>query len=155
MTKAFVTQRVQGDYGECWIPILRQHLGTKQFIEGIDYAKLKAAYEALTGRTDFPPQPAPVPPAPGPTPDPVPPAPTPTPTPTPIPTPVAHKVDVKEVGSWRYYAAVNGKLQGNGHPKQGEAFQEAANLVLSGALDVKSVVTIEVGAHPSWVITAK
>lgn len=58
---------------EFWVVIYPEHLGTKQFQEGIDGAKLAADYKALTGR-DFPvPTPTPAPkPAPGPTPAPQP-----------------------------------------------------------------------------------
>ena len=55
---------------ECWVLIYPEHLGTKAFIEGMDYAQLAADYQEITGRP-FPPQPAPAPPPPPPGPSPV------------------------------------------------------------------------------------
>lgn len=60
---------------ECWVVIFREHLDHPAFQQGVDKAKMAAAYKALTGR-DFPvpvdpPQPQPTPP-PGPAPDPTP-----------------------------------------------------------------------------------
>lgn len=62
---------------ECWIVIWPEHLGTKQFQEGVDLQALAEAYTELTGD----PFPIDAPPAPEPTP-------TPTPAPEPDPTPV-------------------------------------------------------------------
>lgn len=85
-TDAFWQHQVE----EAWVLIYPEHLGTKAFIDGMDYATLAADYKALTGK-DFPvdpnPQPAPTP-TPTPTPAPVPtPTPSPSPTPTPMPVP--------------------------------------------------------------------
>jgi hypothetical protein len=72
---------------EAWVVIWPEHLGTKQFQQGIDQQALASAYTALTGRT-FPVQPTPTPtPVPTPTPTPVP-----VPTPTPVPVPVDPRV---------------------------------------------------------------
>ena len=59
---------------EAWVVIWPEHLGSRQFEEGIDQAALAAAYEGITGAR-FPVQPTPVPapsPAPGPGPVPAP-----------------------------------------------------------------------------------
>lgn len=68
-TDAFWMHQVQ----EAWVVIWPEHLGTREFAEGVDQAALAAAYTALTGR-EFPVQPAPVDPVPpvgpvGPVPD--------------------------------------------------------------------------------------
>lgn len=63
---------------EFWVVIYPEHLGTRQFLEGIDSAKLAADYKSLTGR-DFP---APAPVTPGPV---TPPSPGPSPAPKPVP----------------------------------------------------------------------
>jgi hypothetical protein len=70
-TDAFWAHQVE----EAWIVIFPEHLGTTQFIQGIDTGALNNAYMALTGNTGpFVQPPTPVP------------TPTPTPTPTPVPT---------------------------------------------------------------------
>lgn len=69
-TDAFWSNSVQ----ECWAVLWPEHLGTREFMEGIDLAALAADYQAITGKT----LPVPAPPAPpGPSPVPVPPAPAP------------------------------------------------------------------------------
>ena len=66
---------------EAWVVIWPEHLGTREFMEGIDLAQLAADYQDITGRPFPAPVPAPAPPpAPSPTPEP-PPAPKPSPTP--------------------------------------------------------------------------
>jgi hypothetical protein len=60
---------------EAWVVIWPEHLGSKEFTDGMDLATFAADYTAITGK----PFPAPVPP----------PAPAPTPTPTPVPPPPA------------------------------------------------------------------
>lgn len=67
---------LQNQLGEAWVVIWPEHLGSATFEQGIDQAKLAAAFEALTGRP-FPPPgvPAPAPPPP------VPPQPAPAPPP--------------------------------------------------------------------------
>jgi len=75
MTDAFWQNQVD----ECWVVIWPEHLGTAQFLAGINLPALAAAYQALTGNV----LPIPIPPAPTPTP-----APTPPPTPAPVPVPV-------------------------------------------------------------------
>lgn len=72
---------------EAWLPITAWHLGSKEFIAGMDVATLAADITAITGQP-FPvavnPDPAPVPdPTPVPVPDPVPPAPVDPPAPVP------------------------------------------------------------------------
>jgi hypothetical protein len=57
MTRAFV----QNQRSEAYVVILRDHLGSEQFLAGFDLQKFAAAYEQITGRS-FP---ADVPPAPG------------------------------------------------------------------------------------------
>ena len=75
---------------ECWVVIWPEHLGTKEFQEGVNVAELAADYQAITGSAFPVPVPAPAPvPAPSPTPAPTPaPAPQPTPGPAPAPAPV-------------------------------------------------------------------
>ncbi len=73
MDLSFIKNQIQ----EAWVMIYPEHLGTKQFIDGIDMATLAADYKALTGK-DFPVVPPPPVPNPPPTPTP-PPAPTPGP----------------------------------------------------------------------------
>lgn len=47
---------------ECWAVIWPEHLGTREFLQGIDAAALAADYQAITGRElPAPPQPAPQP----------------------------------------------------------------------------------------------
>jgi hypothetical protein len=94
-TDAFWANNVE----EAWVVIWPEHLGTEQFQQGIDVAKLASDYTALTGKP-FPVQPAPQP-VPTPTPVPVPP-PTPTPTPGPTPEPVdeADQLLWEEVKDW-------------------------------------------------------
>lgn len=58
---------------EAWVVILPQHLGTTQFMSGVNLNALAADYRILTGD----PLPLPTPPAPAPTPSPVPPSPQP------------------------------------------------------------------------------
>lgn len=58
-TDAFWSHQVQ----EAWVVVWPEHLGAKEFLEGVDQAALAAAYTALTGR-DFPVQPTPQPPVP-------------------------------------------------------------------------------------------
>lgn len=67
-TDAFWTHQVE----EAWVVIWPEHLGTVEFQQGVDQAKLAASFEALTGRP-FPVQPSPQP-DPGPAPVPSPPA---------------------------------------------------------------------------------
>lgn len=72
---------------ECWVVIWPEHLGTKEFMEGVNLQDLAADYEAITGKVL--PLPAPPPaPAPAPAPEPVP-----TPTPKPAPPTPANKPD--------------------------------------------------------------
>lgn len=76
---------------EAWVVIWPEHLGNKEFQEGVDLAALAKAYEELTGDTFPVPAPAPTPepdPSPTPTPDP-----TPTPVPEPTPGPVVDDAD--------------------------------------------------------------
>lgn len=73
-TDAFWSQQVS----ECWAVVWPEHLGSKEFLAGVNLAQLAADYTDITGK----PFPAPVPPSP--TPTPVPPTP-PAPTPTPVP----------------------------------------------------------------------
>lgn len=49
---------------EAWVVIFSEHLGTRQFQEGVDLNALKSDYEALTGRPfpDVAPKPSPTPP---------------------------------------------------------------------------------------------
>jgi hypothetical protein len=55
---------------EAWVCVWPEHLGTREFLEGIDLAQLAADYKAITGRDlPVPAPPAPVP-APAPAPDP-------------------------------------------------------------------------------------
>jgi hypothetical protein len=68
-TDAFVAH----EFGEAWVVIWPEHLGSRAFLEGVDMVTLAADYTALTGKP-FPvaptPQPAPAPvPAPTPTTD--------------------------------------------------------------------------------------
>ena len=53
---------VQNQLEEAWVVIWPEHLGTKEFMEGIDLTALQQAYRTLTGR-DLP---MPVPPSPSP-----------------------------------------------------------------------------------------
>lgn len=66
---------------EAWVVIFPEHLGTTQFMAGVDLNALAADYRTLTGD----PLPLPTPPAPAPSPSPVPPSPSPTPDPSPDP----------------------------------------------------------------------
>lgn len=68
-----------------WVVIFKEHLGTKEFVEGMDMVKFAAAYKSITGN-DFP---AVV----------TPPAPTPTPTPSPTPTTNAFPITVTPTGA--------------------------------------------------------
>jgi hypothetical protein len=83
-TDAFWSNQVS----ECWAVVWPEHLGSQEFLAGVDLQQLAADYAAITGQ----PFPAPVPPAPSPTPTPTPPSPTP-PLP-PVPTPPAPPVPV-------------------------------------------------------------
>jgi hypothetical protein len=56
---------------ELWVVLWPEHLGYREFMEGMDLTTLAADYKELTGK-DFP-IPLPTPPAPGPTPTPTPP----------------------------------------------------------------------------------
>lgn len=58
-TDAFAQHQLE----ECWVVIFPEHLGTTQFIEGIDQAKVAAYFKELTGK-DWPVAPTPTPPAP-------------------------------------------------------------------------------------------
>jgi hypothetical protein len=70
--------------GECWVVIWPEHLGSQEFLAGVDLQQLAADYTEITGD----PFPSAVPPGPDPTPPPAPPpAPGPTPDPTPDPAP--------------------------------------------------------------------
>lgn len=91
---------------EAWVVIWPEHLGTKEFQEGMDLYTLANDYEVITGKP-FPvavPKPAPVPtPAPSPRPAPAPtpsPAPSPAPTPAPAPTPPTHETWWQQVLDW-------------------------------------------------------
>jgi hypothetical protein len=59
-TDAFAARQLE----EVWLVIFEEHLGTKQFKQGVDLEALAATYKALTGKT------FPIAPAPQPTPDP-------------------------------------------------------------------------------------
>lgn len=50
-----------GQVEEAWVCVWPEHLGTRQFQQGIDVAALNADYQALTGRPGPFPQPAPKP----------------------------------------------------------------------------------------------
>jgi hypothetical protein len=78
-TDAFWRNEVE----EAWVVIWPEHLGSREFLAGVNLAAFAADYTAITGK----PFPAVVPPAPVPTPTPVPPAPVPVPPPAPTPTP--------------------------------------------------------------------
>lgn len=72
-TDAFWSHAVE----EAWVVIWPEHLGSREFIEGVDLATLAADYKAITGK-DLPVPTPPAPPSPpGPPPLPVPPAPAP------------------------------------------------------------------------------
>lgn len=62
--------------GEAWVVIWPEHLGTTQFMQGIDLNKLSQYYTQVTNGQVLP---LPTPPSPAPTPTPVPPAPSPQP----------------------------------------------------------------------------
>jgi hypothetical protein len=75
---------------EAWVVIWPEHLGSAEFLAGVDLAAFAADYQAITGQpfpavvppTPVPPSPTPVPPAPTPVPpSPVPPIPPPPPVP--------------------------------------------------------------------------
>lgn len=76
-TDEFVTRQVR----ERYVVIFEEHLGSREFLAGVDLTKLAAGFKALTGR-DFPITPPPVP-----KPAPLPPPPVPVPVPPPAPTP--------------------------------------------------------------------
>ena len=59
-TDRFWTHRVD----ECWVAIWPEHLGSKEFLAGVDLTALAADYQAVTGRQL--PLPSPVPPSPTP-----------------------------------------------------------------------------------------
>ena len=50
MTDAYWDNLVNCPQGQAWICIWPEHLGTAQFMQGIDTAKLATAYQELTGR---------------------------------------------------------------------------------------------------------
>lgn len=81
-TEAFRQHQVE----EAWVVVWPEHLGSKEFMQGIDLAALATDYQEITGKVL--PLPNPTPPVPTPTPTPVP-----TPTPTPTPTPVVDAAD--------------------------------------------------------------
>lgn len=84
-TDAFWTRQVE----EAWVVIFPEHLGTTQFIQGIDTGSLNSAYQALTGKAGpFPSSPAPTP------------IPTPTPAPTPVPTASADATLATAMKTW-------------------------------------------------------
>ena len=90
MTLSFEQKQV----AEAWVVLWPEHLGSKEFMAGVDVAALAKDYEALTGKS-FP---APLPPAPAP-----PPAPNPGPTPPPNPVPgpdAADKAFAKVLKPW-------------------------------------------------------
>lgn len=66
------------DVEEAYVVVWPEHLGTKEFLEGVNQAQLAADFQEITGRA------LPIP-APAPTPAPVPPAPQPAPSPAPDP----------------------------------------------------------------------
>lgn len=75
-TDAFWQRQVE----ELWLVIWPEMLGTVEFEQGVDVAKLAQEYAAITGKTlVVPDPPSPAPPSPTPTPPPVPPQPEPTP----------------------------------------------------------------------------
>jgi hypothetical protein len=82
---------------EAWVVIWPEHLGSADFLTGVDLAAFAADYTDITGK----PFPVAVPP----TPVPVPPAPVPVP-PTPVPTPPAHGPNAADralneaIGDW-------------------------------------------------------
>ncbi len=53
---------------ECWVVIWPEHLGTREFLQGVDLAALAADYQEITGKTLPVPVPVPAPPAPSPAP---------------------------------------------------------------------------------------
>jgi len=79
-TDEFWTKQVE----EAWVVIWPEHLGSKEFVSGMDLTAFAAAYTQITGR----PFPAVLPPEPAPAPEPSPqPAPGPSPEPAPAPAP--------------------------------------------------------------------
>ena len=80
-TDAFWSHQVS----ECWAVVWPEHLGSREFLAGVDLQQLGADYTEITGKP-FPAQVPPTPaPTPTPTPTPVPPTPTPTPPVPPVP----------------------------------------------------------------------
>lgn len=77
---------------EAWVVIWPEHLGTKEFLIGVDMQRLAEDYRLLTGR-DLP---IPTPPAPAPTPEPTPP-----PVPAPNPSILEEMKKLwQEIGDW-------------------------------------------------------
>jgi hypothetical protein len=108
---------------EAWVVIWPEHLGSAEFLAGVDLAAFAADYTAITGQpfpVVVPPAPTPVPPAPvPPVPVPVPPVPTPvppvpTPTPPPPPVPDADPADrdlARAVTKWAYAHRVTDRVE--------------------------------------------
>ncbi len=104
----------QREVDECWAVIWPEHMGSKEFLAGVDLATFAADYTAITGKpfpAPIPAPPVPVPPAP---PVPVPPVP---PAPPPVPVPdVATPADVAlahALGQWPYkrHSSLGGNKQ--------------------------------------------
>lgn len=76
---------------EAWVVVWPEHLGSRQFLDGVSLVQLASEYQALTGKTLY----LPIVPTPAPTP-----APTPTPTPTPAPLTDADALLAAEARSW-------------------------------------------------------
>ena len=94
-TDAFWSKQVS----ECWVVVWPEHLGSQEFLSGVNLAQLAADYTEITGKpfpAQVPPTPTPTPaPPPVPTPPPVPVPPNPTPVP-PVPTPPPPEPNVIE-----------------------------------------------------------
>jgi hypothetical protein len=85
---------------EAWVVIWPEHLGTREFQQGINVAQLQADYQDLTGQPlVLPPPPPPPPPPPAPAPHPRPPPPPPPPQPSPQPPPPPRLLMTIEHGS--------------------------------------------------------
>lgn len=82
---------------EAWVVIWPEHLGSREFLAGVDLSQLAADYTAITGRpfpaVVTPPKPEPTPPAPGPTPPPK-------PSPVPPPPPAGFIKWLEELLAW-------------------------------------------------------
>ena len=62
LTSSFWDNLVNFEYGQAWVVIWPENLGTKQFVEGIDQTALKHYYQQLTGDVlDLEPPPSPIP----------------------------------------------------------------------------------------------